>query len=186
MLSSPRMHARASFRRQLGLLARRSIMRTFRDPGSVAPGVIVPLILFVLVSAGLEKATHVKGFPTHTIWTFTLTIAFANGAMVIVANTGQAIATDIEGGFINRLALTPMRSFALIASQLAGHSCSGSSRRSSSSASGWRPARGSRQGRSVPSSSSSSSLPRCWPSERSGSSSACVPGPGRRCRRSRR
>lgn len=116
----PRMHARASFGRQLGLLARRSIMRTFRDPGSVAPGVVVPLILFVLVSAGLEKATHVKGFPTHTIWTFTLTLAFANGAMVTVANTGQAVATDIEGGFINRLALTPMRSFALVASQLAG------------------------------------------------------------------
>jgi ABC-2 type transport system permease protein len=111
---------RASFGRQLGLLARRSIVRTFRDPGSIAPAVLVPLILFVLVSAGLEKATHVKGFPTTTIWTFTLTIAFANGAMVTVANTGQAIATDIEGGFINRLALTPMRSFALIASQLAG------------------------------------------------------------------
>ena len=111
---------KTSFRRQLGLLARRSIQRTFRDPGSIAPALLVPLILFVLVSAGLEKATHVKGFPTTTIWTFTLTIAFANGARVVVANTGQAIATDIEGGFINRLALTPMRSFALIASQLAG------------------------------------------------------------------
>lgn len=111
---------KTSFARQLGLLARRSIKRTFRDPGSIAPALLVPLILFILVSAGLEKATHVKGFPTHTIWTFTLTIAFANGAMVVVANTGQAIATDIEGGFINRLALTPMRSFALIASQLAG------------------------------------------------------------------
>jgi ABC-2 type transport system permease protein len=111
---------KTSFLRQLGLLARRSVKRTFRDPGSIAPALLVPLILFVLVSAGLEKATHVKGFPTHTIWTFTLVIAFANGAMVVVANTGQAIATDIEGGFINRLALTPMKSFALIASQLAG------------------------------------------------------------------
>ncbi len=111
---------KTSFARQLALLARRSIKRTFRDPGSIAPALLVPLILFILVSAGLEKATHVKGFPTQTIWTFTLTIAFANGAMVVVANTGQAIATDIEGGFINRLALTPMKSFALIASQLAG------------------------------------------------------------------
>jgi ABC-2 type transport system permease protein len=111
---------KASFGRQLWLLSRRSIQRTFRDAGSVAPALLVPLILFILVSAGLEKATHVKGFPTSTIWTFTLTIAFANGAMVTVANTGQAVATDIEGGFINRLALTPMRSFALVASQLAG------------------------------------------------------------------
>jgi ABC-2 type transport system permease protein len=111
---------KASFGRQLGLLARRSIIRTLRNPASVVPAVLVPLILFVLVSAGLEKATNVKGFPTHTIWTFTLASAFANGAIVTVANTGSAIATDIEGGFINRLALTPMRSFALVVSQLAG------------------------------------------------------------------
>lgn len=111
---------KTSFVSQFGLLARRSVVRTFRDPGSVAPALAVPLILFIVVSAGLEKATHLKGFPTHTIWTFTLTIAFANGAMVTVANAGQAVATDIEGGFINRLALTPMKSFALVASQLAG------------------------------------------------------------------
>jgi len=111
---------RASFATQLKLLSRRSIVRTFRDPGSVVPAVAVPLILFVVVSAGLEKATHVKGFPTHTIWTFTLTLAFANGAMGTVATTGQAIATDIEHGFINRLALTPMKGFALVAAQLAG------------------------------------------------------------------
>jgi ABC-2 type transport system permease protein len=111
---------KASFATQLRLLARRSIIRTFRDPGSVAPAIVVPLILFVVVSAGLEKATHLKGFPTHSIWTFTLTIAFANGAMVTVANAGQAIATDIEHGFINRLALTPMRGSALIGAQLAG------------------------------------------------------------------
>lgn len=111
---------RASFGTQLKLLARRSIVRTFRDPGSVAPALAVPLILFVVVSAGLEKATHLKGFPTHSIWTFTLTIAFANGAMVTVANSGQAIATDIEHGFINRLALTPMRGSALVGAQLAG------------------------------------------------------------------
>ena len=56
-----------SFTTQLGLLARRSISRTFRDPGGVAPAVLFPLILFAIVSAGLEKATDVKGFPTHTI-----------------------------------------------------------------------------------------------------------------------
>jgi len=110
----------ASFGRQLSLLARRSIVRTFRDPGNIAPALIVPLFLFVVVSAGLEKATHVKGFPTDVIWTFTLTIAFANGSLMAVANTGQAIATDIDHGFINRLALTPMKGFALIAAQLAG------------------------------------------------------------------
>ena len=32
-------------------------------PGASRPALLVPLILFVLVSAGLEKATHVKGLP---------------------------------------------------------------------------------------------------------------------------
>ena len=111
---------KASFGRQLGLLARRSIMRTFRDPGSVVPALLVPIVLYLLISAGLERATNVEGFPTDTIWTFTLTVAFANGAMVAISNTGEAIATDIEHGFISRLAMTPMRRFTLIASQLAG------------------------------------------------------------------
>lgn len=111
---------KSSFTRQLGLLARRSVARTFRDPGNVVPAVVVPLILFAVISAGLQKATRIEGFPTDTIYTFTLTIAFANGAMVMIANTGQAIATDIEHGFINRLALTPMRGAALLGAQLAG------------------------------------------------------------------
>ena len=111
---------KASLGSQLRLLARRSVVRTFRDPGSIAPAIVVPLVLFIVISAGLEKATKVPGFPTDVIWTFTLTIAFANGAMIAVANAGQAIATDIEEGFINRLALTPMRATALLGSQLAG------------------------------------------------------------------
>ena len=110
----------SSFLRQLRLLGRRSIVRTFRDPGNVAPALAVPIVLFLVISAGLEKATDIKGFPTHTIWTFTLTIAFANGAMVTVANTGQGIASDVEHGFINRLALTPMKGFAIVAAQLTG------------------------------------------------------------------
>jgi ABC-2 type transport system permease protein len=35
-------------------------------------------------------------------------------------NSGQALAEDIENGFFNRLALTPMRGSALIAGQLGG------------------------------------------------------------------
>jgi ABC-2 type transport system permease protein len=111
---------RASFGRQVGLLARRSIVRTFRDPGALAPAVLVPLMLFVVVSAGLQRATSIKGFPVDVIWTFTLVMPFANGAMITVGNTGQAIANDVEHGFINRLALTPMRGSALVAAQLAG------------------------------------------------------------------
>jgi ABC-2 type transport system permease protein len=110
----------ASFGTQLRLLARRSVLRTFRDAGNVAPAIVVPLVLFAVVAAGLQSATNIPDFPTDSFVTFALTIAFAQGAMVTIANSGQAVATDIETGFLNRLALTPMKAAALLSSQLSG------------------------------------------------------------------
>jgi ABC-2 type transport system permease protein len=105
---------------QLRHLGERSIVRALRDPVSVAPGLVIPLVLFGVVSAGLRPVTRIPGFPTPSYTSFTLTVAFALGAMLAITSTGQALATDIETGFISRLALTPMRGTALLASQLAG------------------------------------------------------------------
>jgi ABC-2 type transport system permease protein len=109
-----------SFGRQLGLLARRSILRTLRDPGNIVPPLVLPLVLFAVLTAGLSSATKVPGFPTDSFATFALAIAFIQGAVMAVATTGSAIASDIESGFISRLALTPMRTAALLCAQLAG------------------------------------------------------------------
>ena len=109
-----------SFTTQLRLLAQRSISRTLRDTGGVVSAILFPLVLFAIVSSGLSESTEIPGFPTTNFTSFALTIAFANGAMVMIANTGQGIATDVESGFINRMALTPMRGEALIVAQLAG------------------------------------------------------------------
>jgi ABC-2 type transport system permease protein len=108
------------FWHQLRLLSQRSVRRTMRDPGSIAPAVLIPLILFAVVASGLDKATEIEGFPTDNFTTFTLTLAFVQGAMISVSNTGAAITTDIETGFLNRLALTPMQGTVLVSSQLAG------------------------------------------------------------------
>lgn len=105
---------------QLYLLARRSVLRTFRDPGSIAPAIVVPLLLYAIVAGGLGDITKIKGFPTHSITSWAWTIPFAQGAMMAIAGTGTGIAIDIEHGFINRLAMTPMRATALVASSLIG------------------------------------------------------------------
>jgi ABC-2 type transport system permease protein len=109
-----------SFATQLRLLAQRSISRTLHDTGGVVGALLFPLVLFAIVSSGLSESTEIPGFPTTNFTSFALTIAFANGAMVMIANTGTGIATDVESGFINRMALTPMRGEALIVAQLAG------------------------------------------------------------------
>jgi len=114
------MTQRASFGRQMWLLSRRSIAGTLRNAGVVIPALTVPLILFFVLASGLSAAEKVPGFPTKSFVTFALAVPFVNGALVAIANSGQAIATDIESGFIDRLSLTPMRRYALFGSQLAG------------------------------------------------------------------
>lgn len=112
--------AASPFAIQLAQLARRSVVRTLRDPGMVAPAVIIPLILFAIVASGLGSAESIPDFPTDNFTSFALTVAFAQGAVVTVSNSGGAIAADIETRFINRLALTPMNPSALLVAQLAG------------------------------------------------------------------
>jgi ABC-2 type transport system permease protein len=81
---------------------------------------VIPLLLFAIVSGGLGDVTNIKGFPTKSFATFALAVPFVQGCLMAIATTGQTIATDIEHGFINRLALTPMRGVALLIAQLAG------------------------------------------------------------------
>jgi ABC-2 type transport system permease protein len=111
---------KSGFGRQFWLLSKRSVARTFRDPGNLGPAVAVPLLLFAVIASGLSDVTNIEGFPTDSFVTFALTIPFAQGALMVITNTGQAIATDIEHGFINRLALTPLRRIALLLAQLTG------------------------------------------------------------------
>jgi ABC-2 type transport system permease protein len=105
---------------QVGHLARRSVVRTLRQPAQLVPALIFPLFLLAVNSGGLQRATHIPGFPTHSYLTFALAIPFMQGALFAVMNTGTDLARDIETGFLNRLALTPLRGGALLAGLLAG------------------------------------------------------------------
>ncbi|HMB55034.1 MAG TPA: ABC transporter permease, partial [Thermoanaerobaculia bacterium] len=105
---------------QVGSLAGRSFLRTLRQPAMIVPSLAFPLFLLAVNSAGLNAATNIPGFPTDSYLTFLLAFPFVQGALFATMNSGQALAEDIENGFFNRLALTPMRGSALIAGQLGG------------------------------------------------------------------
>jgi ABC-2 type transport system permease protein len=105
---------------QVGHLARRSVTRTFRQPAQLVPTLVFPLFLLAVNSSGLRRATHLPGFPTHSYLTFALAVPFMQGALFSVMNAGTDLARDIETGFLNRLALTPLRGSALLAGLLAG------------------------------------------------------------------
>ncbi len=105
---------------QVGQLARRSILRTLRQPAQIVPPVIFPLFLLAINSAGLDAATKIPGFPSDSYVDFAMAFAFMQGALFSMVNAGTDLARDVESGFLSRLALTPMHRSALLIGQLAG------------------------------------------------------------------
>jgi ABC-2 type transport system permease protein len=105
---------------QVGVLARRSVVRTLRQPAQIVPALIFPLFLLAVNSGGLSETTKIPGFPTDSYLTFALGFTFVQGALFATMSAGTDLARDVETGFLNRLALTPLRGAALLVGLLAG------------------------------------------------------------------
>jgi ABC-2 type transport system permease protein len=105
---------------QVGALARRSIVRTLRQPAAIVFPLIFPMMLLLVNSGGLDASTKLPGFPTDSFLAFALAVPFIQGALFSTMNAGTDLARDIQTGFLNRLSLSPMRSVALLAGQLGG------------------------------------------------------------------
>jgi ABC-2 type transport system permease protein len=105
---------------QVYLLARRSVVRTWRQPANTIAPLIFPMMLLAVNSGGLKSVTHLPGFPTHSYVAFALAVPFIQGALFATMNAGTELARDIQTGFLNRLALTPLRGAALLAGHLGG------------------------------------------------------------------
>lgn len=105
---------------QVGAIARRSLVRTARQPASVIPPIVFPLALMTVNAAGLQSSTDLPGFPTESFLAFALAVPFIQGALFSTMNAGTDLARDVQTGFINRLSLTALRDWALLSGQLAG------------------------------------------------------------------
>jgi ABC-2 type transport system permease protein len=81
---------------------------------------VFPLILFAINGSALSPATRISGFPYDNYRDFLLAMPFIQGAMFVSISAGVDLARDIESGFFNRLALTPLRGEALLVGQLGG------------------------------------------------------------------
>ena len=91
-----------------------------RQPAMWVPPLIFPTALMLVNAGGLASATKLPGFPTESFLAFALAVPFIQGALFATMNAGTELARDMQIGFLNRLALTPMRGSALLAGQLAG------------------------------------------------------------------
>jgi ABC-2 type transport system permease protein len=101
-------------------LARRSVIRTLRQPANWITPLIFPLALMAVNTGGLDAATNLPGFPTDSFLAFFLAFPFIQGSLFATVNAGVDLARDIQTGFLNRLALTPMQSAALLVGHLGG------------------------------------------------------------------
>ena len=109
-----------SFAAQVLHLARRSVIRTVRQPANWITPLIFPLALMAVNAGGLDAATNLPGFPSDSFLAFFLAFPFIQGALFATVNAGVDLARDIQTGFLNRLSLTPMRSAALLVGHLGG------------------------------------------------------------------
>jgi ABC-2 type transport system permease protein len=91
-----------------------------RQPASVVPPLVFPLLLVAVNAGGLDSATSLPGFPTDSFLAFALAVPFIQGALFATMNAGTDLARDIQTGFFNRLSLTPVRGVALLTGQLGG------------------------------------------------------------------
>lgn len=105
---------------QVTPLARRSVVRTLRQPGEYVPAIVLPLIMLAIFSGGLRTTTQLVGFPTRSYFAFLLGAMFVQGAITNGVNSGGALALDIQSGFLRRLGLTAVRPTALLGAQLSG------------------------------------------------------------------
>lgn len=104
----------------IGDLGRRALLRTLRQPANVVPVIFFPMILVAINSAGLDAASELPGFPADSYLDFVIAVPFIQGGLFAMLNAGTDLATDIESGFMRRLALTPVGGTALLLGQVAG------------------------------------------------------------------
>jgi ABC-2 type transport system permease protein len=105
--------------REVAAIAWRSIRRTLRQPSN-AIVLVFPLMLMAVNSNGLKAATHLPGFPTRSFLAFFIPFTFIQGALFAASTAGTELGRDIDTGFLNRLALTPLRGSALLVGHLGG------------------------------------------------------------------
>jgi ABC-2 type transport system permease protein len=94
---------------QYSALSRRTILDTVRQPTSIIPAVVFPLIFMSLSSAALNESINLPGFPpVDSFLQFLVTTTIIQGALFGSISSGSNMAIDIEGGFFERLVASPV------------------------------------------------------------------------------
>jgi ABC-2 type transport system permease protein len=99
----------------IAALMARAKNELLRVPGAAIPGVLAPTIFFLGLNGVFGALTQLKGFSTGTYEAFIVPVSMLQGAGFTGAAAGVNLARDIEGGWTDRLLVSPAPRWVLLA-----------------------------------------------------------------------
>lgn len=100
----------AGFFRDLASVAGRALRQIPRDPESIIPALIVPVFFFIVNLGALQSVTRQAAGIDFKAFELPLAIVFA----VTGISRASTLVTDIQGGYFDRLCVTPVNRLALL------------------------------------------------------------------------
>lgn len=106
---------------QYSALAKRSILRTLRQPASIVPSLLFPLIFLAMTAGALNRAIALPGFPeVDSFVQFGVAASIVQSVLFGSIAAGADMARDIEGGFFERLMASPVSRLSILVGRVAG------------------------------------------------------------------
>lgn len=106
---------------QYALLGKRSVVNTLRQPIAIIPSLTFPLVFLALNSASLAESIRLPEFPpVESFLQFMIATTIIQGGLFGSIAAGADMATDIEGGFFDRLIATPVSRTSILIGRVAG------------------------------------------------------------------
>jgi len=102
-------------------MSKRAIDNIFRQPQVLFSAIVFPMFFLVLNNFSLGRSVDLPGFPeVDSYLQFILPGNALQAVMFASTAAGNEMALDIEGGFFDRLLLSPVRRTAILLGRLAG------------------------------------------------------------------
>ncbi len=107
-------------------LAQRALRVQLRRAQFLLPSFLLPLLLLAVVASGTSAAQQLPGFPaTGSYVGFVVSGTIMQGTLLAGLMAGIAMASDIEGGFFDRLLSAPVHRASLVLGRVLGTSLIG-------------------------------------------------------------
>lgn len=102
-------------------LGRRALSVQFRRAQLLMPTFVLPLMLLAVIASGTSAAQGLREFPSVASYLgFVVPGTVIQGTILAGLTAGIAMASDIEGGFFDRLLTAPVRRSSLVLGRLCG------------------------------------------------------------------